>query len=154
MSRTLAREIAFQALFQLDFNGGDVDTRDQYEELAIETCLTEGRKISEDNQNYVRKVVKGTRANLDAIDVIIAAHLKKGWTIGRLMSVDRNLLRLAVFELKFDPSEKRVPIGVVINEAVELAKRYGTDDSSRFINAVLDAVSKATDAWGFSIRLS
>ena len=145
MSRTLAREIAFKALFQLDFNSGEDETRTLYEDLAIDGVLTEGRKISEDNQTYVRNVVKGTRAKLDAIDPIIAAHLKKGWSVARLASFDRNILRLAVFELKFDPSEKRAPVGVVINEAVELAKKYGTDDSSRFINAVLDAVSKAND---------
>ncbi len=146
MSRTLARENAFKALFQLDFNHGDDDTRDLYEELALDAVLNEGRKISPDNQTYVRRVVKGTRNRLVDIDRIIADRLKKGWSIERLASVDRNIIRLAVFEMKFDPSEARVPVGVVINEAVELAKRYGTDDSGRFINGILDAISKVDDA--------
>ena len=144
MSRTLAREIAFKALFQLDFNHGDDNTRDLYEELALDTVLNEGRKISLDNQAYVRVVVKGTRNNLAAIDRLISDHLKKGWTIERLASVDRNILRLAVFELKFDTVNKPVP--VVINEAVELSKKYGTDASSRFVNGILDTISKVTDA--------
>ena len=144
MSRTLAREIAFKALFQLDFNSGDDSTRELYEELAIDSVLNEGRKISVENQAYVRVVVKGTRAHLAAIDQIISEHLKKGWSIERLASVDRNLIRLAVFELKFDPSEHPAPVGVVINEAVELSKKYGTDNSGRFINGILDTISKAT----------
>lgn len=144
MSRTLAREIAFKALFQLDFNHGTDDNRDLYEELALDTVLGEGRKISIENQSYVRVVVKGTRDNLDAIDQIISDHLKKGWTIDRLASVDRNILRLAVFELKFDSVEKPVP--VVINEAVELSKKYGTDASSRFVNGILDTIAKVPDA--------
>ena len=144
MSRTLARESAFKALFQLDFNHGDDDTRDLYEELALETVLDGERKISEDNQNYVRKVVKGTRAHLVDIDNIIAARLKQGWSLARIASVDRNVLRLAVFEMKFDPSDNPVPVGVVINEAVELSKRYGTDDSGRFVNGILNNIAKAT----------
>lgn len=144
MSRTLAREIAFKALFQLDFNHGADDSRDLYEELALDTVLGEGRKISLENQAYVRTVVKGTRDNLDAIDQIISDHLKKGWTIDRLASVDRNILRLAVFELKFDSVEKPVP--VIINEAVEISKKYGTDASSRFVNGILDAIAKKPDA--------
>ena len=139
MSRTLAREIAFKALFQLDFNNGD----DQdYEQLAIDTVLNEGRKISEGNQNYVKNAVKGTRVNLSAIDEIISRHLKKGWTLDRIASADRNILRLAVFEIKFDTSDPPVPLGVAINEAVELAKKYGTDNSGRFVNGILDAISK------------
>ena len=139
MSRTLAREIAFKALFQLDFNNGD----DQdYEQLAIDTVLNEGRKISEGNQNYVKNAVKGTRVNLPAIDEIISRHLKKGWTLDRIASADRNILRLAVFEIKFDTSDPPVPLGVAINEAVELAKKYGTDNSGRFVNGILDAISK------------
>lgn len=144
MSRTLARESAFKALFQLDFNHGDDDTRDLYEELALETVLDGERKISEDNQNYVRKVVKGTRAHLVDIDNIIAARLKQGWSLARIASVDRNVLRLAVFEMKFDTSDNPVPVGVVINEAVELSKRYGTDDSGRFVNGILNNIAKAT----------
>lgn len=139
MSRSIAREIAFQALFQLDFNNGDDQN---YEELAVENAIDIGKKISAGNQEYVRKTVTGTRANLEAIDAIIAAHLKRGWTLERIASADRNILRLAVFEMKFDPSEKPVPVGVVINEAVELAKKYGTDDSARFVNGILDTISK------------
>ena len=146
MSRTLAREFAFKALFQLDFNHGDDDTRDLYEELAIDAVLNEGRKISPDNQTYVRRTVKGARNKIVDIDRIIAAHLKRGWTVARIASVDRNVLRLAVFEMKFDPTEPRVPVGVVINEAVELSKKYGTDDSGRFINGILDTISKIDDA--------
>ena len=74
------------------------------------------------------------------IDEIISTHLKKGWSIGRLATVDRNVLRLAVYEMKF--AEKLIPRGIIINEAVEIAKKYGTDDSGRFINGILAAIAK------------
>ena len=142
MSRTLAREVAFKALFQLDFNHGEEDERELYEQHALDTVFEEGRKLTEGNRNYVQNVVKGTRDNLEAIDEIISRHLKRGWTLERLASADRNILRLAVFEIHFDQSEIKVPLGVAINEAVELAKKYGTDNSGRFVNGILDAISK------------
>ncbi len=139
MSRKLAREAAFKALFQLDFNFEE-DRREECENLAIETMFDDEARLTKKDLAYMEGTVKGTRARLGEIDEIIAAHLKEGWQLSRLMAADRNILRLAVYEMKF--VEPILPKGVVINEAVELAKRYGTDDSGRFVNGILESISK------------
>lgn len=145
MSRTLARETAFKALFQLDFNSGEIDEREIYETLAIGTAIEAAEEsdkkdtLNEQNLKYVGETVKNVRARLVEIDELIKSHLKKNWTLSRLASADRNILRLAVYELKF--AEDALPVGVAINEAVKLAKKYGTDDSGRFVNGVLNAIA-------------
>lgn len=145
MSRTLARETAFRALFQLDFNSGELEQRELYESLAVDSAIDSAEEfnpndsLDEKNLNYVGNTVKNVRANLDSIDQIIKSYLKKNWTLSRLASADRNILRLAVYELRF--AEDKIPVGVAINEAVKLAKKYGTDDSGRFVNGVLDAIA-------------
>ena len=138
-------ETAFRALFQLDFNSGDIDEKDIYEGLAIGTAIDAADEfnpkddLNKENLLYVSKTVKNVRAKLDEIDALIQSYLKKNWTLSRLASADRNILRLAVYELKF--AEDKIPVGVAINEAVKLAKKYGTDDSGRFVNGVLDAIA-------------
>lgn len=145
MSRTLARETAFRALFQLDFNKGEIEEREIYEANAVGTAIEAAEEfdskdnLNEENLKYVGETVKNVRARLEEIDEIIKSHLKKNWTLTRLASADRNILRLAVYELKF--AEDKIPVGVAINEAVKLAKKYGTDDSGRFVNGVLDAIA-------------
>lgn len=145
MSRTFARETAFRALFQLDFNHGEIDEREIYEALAIGAAIDAASEFDEEevltrkNLVYVGEAVKNVMAHLEEIDEIIKAHLKKNWTLSRLASADRNILRLAVYELKF--AEDKVSAGVAINEAVTLAKKYGTDDSGRFVNGVLSAIA-------------
>jgi N utilization substance protein B len=140
MSRTLAREAAFKALFQLDFNF-EVETPEASEDLAIQTMYDDEAKLTmKKDLMFIAELVKGTRAHLADIDGIIKSHLKEGWQMSRLMSADRNILRLAIYEMKF--AEPPLPKNVAINEAVELAKRYGTDDSSRFVNGILEAISK------------
>lgn len=145
MSRTLARETAFRALFQLDFNSGELEQRELYESLAVDSAIDSAEEfnqndsLDEKNLKYVGDTVKNVRANLDSIDQIIKSYLKKNWTLSRLASADRNILRLAVYELRF--AEDKIPVGVAINEAVKLAKKYGTDDSGRFVNGVLDAIA-------------
>ena len=140
MSRKLAREAAFKALFQLDFNFEE-EEREAYENLAIETMFDDEPKLTlKKDLAYIEQTVKGTREHLTEIDETITAHLKTGWQLSRIMATDRNILRLAIYEMKF--VEPPLPKGVVINEAVELAKRYGTDDSSKFVNGILEAISK------------
>ncbi len=145
MSRTLARETAFRALFQLDFNHGEIEEREVYETLAVGTAIEAAEEfnsnddLNNENLRYVGETVSNVRARLEEIDEIIQSHLRKNWTLSRLASADRNILRLAVYELKF--AEDKVPVGVAINEAVKLAKRYGTDDSGRFVNGILDAIA-------------
>ena len=141
MSLTLAREAAFRAIFQLDFcqNVEDED-RETYENLAVQTATEEFPKLSEKNLFLVENNVKGTMSHLEDIDEIIQKNLKKGWTLKRLATADRNILRLAVYEMKF--AEEKLSAGIAINEAVNLAKKYGTDNSGKFVNGILDAVSK------------
>ena len=140
MSRKLAREAAFKALFQLDFNFEE-EEREACENLAIETMFDDEPKLTlKKDLAFIETLVKETRAHLEDIDKIIVAHLKPGWQLSRIMAADRNILRLAICEMRFiDPP---LPKGIAINEAVELAKRYGTDDSGRFVNGILEAISK------------
>ncbi|MBR0283619.1 MAG: transcription antitermination factor NusB [Selenomonadaceae bacterium] len=139
MSRRLAREAVLQALFQLDLNHGDEGEQEKYEALAVDTALQEGEKLSAKERGYVTETVHGTRSRLTEIDALIASYAK-GWKLGRMAAVDRNILRLASYEMKFcDPV---LDPGIVINEAVELAKKYGTDDSGRFVNGILDAMAR------------
>ena len=145
MSRTFARETAFRALFQLDFNHGEIDECEIYEALAIGAAIDaasefdEKEVLTKKNLVYVGEAVKKVMAHLEEIDEIIKSHLKKNWTLSRVASADRNILRLAVYELKF--AEDKDSVGVVINEAVKLAKKYGTDDSGSFVNGVLSAIA-------------
>lgn len=139
MSRKFAREAAFKALFQLDFNFED-DRREYFEDLAIETMFEDNPRLTKKDFAYIEVTVKGTRARLEEIDATITANLKEGWQLSRLMAADRNILRLAIYEMKF--VEPTLNKSIVINEAVELAKKYGTDDSSKFVNGILETISK------------
>ena len=117
-----------QALYQLDVHGSDVlDSLGQF--------ITEA-----DTDGLVRKLAsdwtKGTWENLRLCDDLIVASTIK-WQFARLSPVDKGILRLAVYQLKFCPD---IPPKVVINEAIELAKKYSTDKSPAFVNGVLDAV--------------
>ncbi|MFM8564075.1 MAG: transcription antitermination factor NusB [Acidimicrobiia bacterium] len=88
----------------------------------------------------VAVLVRGVEEHADRIDALIDAHAD-GWTIDRMASLDRNVLRIATFELIGRPD---VPTAVILDEAVELAKRFGTDDSGRFVNGVMSAIARAT----------
>ena len=140
MSRRQAREAALQALFQLDLNHGEEGQQEQYETLAIDTVLGEAEKMSAHDREFVNTLVHGPRAHLAEIDSLIAAS-SKDWKIERMATVDRNITRLAAFEIRF--SEEKLTPNIAINEAVELAKKYGTDDSSRYVNCILGAMMKA-----------
>ena len=140
MSRRQAREAALQALFQLDLNHGEEGQQEQYETLAIDMVLGEAEKMSAHDREFVNTLVHGTRAHLAEIDSLIAAS-SKDWKIERMATVDRNITRLAAFEIRF--SEEKLTPNIAINEAVELAKKYGTDDSSRYVNGILGAMMKA-----------
>ncbi len=142
MSRRQAREVALQALFQLDFNRPELEEqREAYETLAIDTALSEaeGGDLTKKDRRYIETVVTGTRQNLEKIDEMIAGQAK-GWTLDRMAAVDRNLARLAVFEMCF--AEEKLAPGIAINEAIELAKKFGTDESGRYVNGILNALVK------------
>lgn len=141
MSLKLAREAAFKALFQLDFTDNIPDDEiKSYEDLAIKNAVEDIEDLSENHFNMLEEKVRGTRKFIPEIDEIIKNNLKKGWTIKRLATADRNILRLAVYEMKF--ADEKSPPAVAIDEAVRFAKKYGTDSSGKFINGILEAISK------------
>lgn len=143
MSRRQARELALQALFQLDFNQSENTEPEGQQEarLAVIDAAAaemEGHLGSRDRQ-FVEELVNGTMDSLQEIDGLITSA-SKDWKLSRMAGVDRNITRMAVYELKF--REEKVTPNIVINEAVELAKKYGTDDSGRFVNGILGAVMR------------
>lgn len=127
MKRRTAREKALQALFQIDVSNTEPSS-------AIEHVLEGAAK-----DEYLTNLVYGVVKHQTEIDGIIKANLEK-WSIDRLATVDRNLLRIAVYELKF--SDGKVPENVVLDEAIEIAKRFGDDHSSKFVNGVLSKVKE------------
>ncbi|MEH7095151.1 transcription antitermination factor NusB [Neobacillus vireti] len=126
MKRRTAREKALQALFQIDVS-------DTEPSLAIEHVL-EG----ETSDDYLNQLVLGVVEQKEEIDALISENLEK-WSLDRLATVDRNLLRMAAFELKFSQD---IPDNVILDEAIEIAKIYGDDQSSKFINGVLSKVKE------------
>lgn len=128
MIRRIARELVLQSLFQIDF--AQVDC-----EAALNAAVEErSDKSAEKAKEYAQDVLNDVLANSEAIDARISEYAID-WTLERMPAVDRNILRVAVYEMFF-AAEKLVP-NVAINEAVEIAKIYGTDDTPRFINGVL-----------------
>lgn len=125
MIRRIARELVLQSLFQIDF--AQVDC-----EAALNAAVEE--RSDKSAEKYAQDVLNGVLANSEAIDARISEYAID-WTLERMPAVDRNILRVAVYEMFF-AAEKLVP-NVAINEAVEIAKIYGTDDTPRFINGVL-----------------
>ena len=135
MSRRHAREAALLTLFQLEF-GADDSSAENASDLAIDEI--EG--IKEKDLPYAHALVQGTRAHLAEIDAEIA-RLAKEWKLHRMAAVDRNLIRMAYYEMCYQ--EERIDPPIAINEAVELAKKYGSDDASRYVNGILAAMQKS-----------
>ena len=130
-SRTKAREYALQMLYQLDIR--------QASSGEIVEEFWRGHEPPEDVKAFANQLVAGTVEHLATIDPLIASHADN-WELKRMAVIDRNILRLGVFELLH---EEDVPPKVCINEAIELAKRFGDTESSKFINGILDTVHKS-----------
>lgn len=127
MTRRELREQVFLMLFRVEFH----DASEMKEQVALyEEQLEE---CSEKDRTYILDKYKNIVDKLEEIDAAIG-EASKGWKVSRMAKVDLALIRLAVFEMKY---EEDVPVKVAINEAVELAKQYGTDDSPAFVNGVL-----------------
>lgn len=128
MNRTEQREQIFMLLFRVEFNRKS-DMEEQCT-LFFEEAETE---ISKKDQNYIRSKYEKIAERLPEIDRLIN-ETAKGWDTQRMGKVELAIIRLAVYEIKFDES---VPTGVAINEAVELAKKFGQDSSAGFVNGIL-----------------
>ncbi|MBN2076823.1 MAG: transcription antitermination factor NusB [Dehalococcoidales bacterium] len=127
--RRKARTLALQALYEIDISGHKADD-------VTERVLDEA-DLAEENKTFVRDIVFGVIANKEKLDQSIREYAP-AWPIEQLPVIDRNILRLAIFEILID---NRVPVKVAINEAVELAKTFGADRSSKFVNGVLGSIS-------------
>lgn len=137
MKRRIAREIIVQSLYQMEMN--DVESAEAVEMLieeASEENETE-RVITDEIQlkHYVVEHVNGVWEHKVAIDDMLE-HYLKGWQMSRLSRVDRQILRLAAYEMVF-ANDNDVPAKVAVNEAIDLAKHFGTEDSGKFVNGVL-----------------
>jgi N utilization substance protein B len=128
-TRRKARVIALQVLYEVDLtNHGAQETIDRFmaeQSLPEENCL------------FVRNLVDGIISNIDELDNYIRGFAT-AWPVEQLALIDRNILRLAIYEILI---EHTVPLKVAINEAIELAKKFGGDNSARFVNGVLSSVS-------------
>jgi transcription antitermination factor NusB len=126
--RTRARELALQFLYQLDLRGPDF--------LAEEKAFLKGEESDKAAREFATHLIQGTAEHLDEINEIIRA-VAQNWQIARMAVIDRNVLRLAAYELLYCED---IPPKVAINEAIELGKRYSTANSGAFINGILDKV--------------
>ena len=136
-ARSRAREIALQLLFQYEWNS-DYNIEQVLQEYV--NGLLAGKP--EDNDytlDFARRCINGVLEHKSEIDTILARHARK-WSVDRMAKVDRNILRLGIYEIVFASD---IPGRVAVNEAVELAKRFGTDESGAFVNGILDSVLKA-----------
>jgi len=128
-TRRKARKLALQALYEVDSAGHEP------EEVVNHLLAEEG--LPEESASFVRELVSGVIQNSEKIDKNIQSFAP-AWPIEQIPMVDRNILRLAIFEILID---NKVPVKVAINEAVEIAKAFGSDNSSKFVNGVLGSVS-------------
>ena len=118
MDRSGARELAFKLLYSLE--------------------IQKPENIEEQTKTYMEDVVNGIEKNKEQIDKLIEKNLKSDWKIERISKMDLSILRLAIYEINY----KELPYKVAINEAVELAKKYGEDTSKKFVNGVLASIVK------------
>ena len=135
MKRSELREVLFKLLFRAEFN--EVSEMPEQMQLYF-TTDADDLKIKDDDKEYIIKREEDILSKLSEIDNEISDKAT-GWTIDRMGKVDLAIIRLAVYEIMFDDE---IPLGVSINEAVELAKKYGRDESGSFVNGVLAKFGK------------
>lgn len=131
--RRQSRECAAQILYQIDVGGFPL-------EEAVHT-FWEVHQVAPEIRDFAEALVRGTYAEFENIDVILAEH-SAHWRLPRMAAVDRNILRMAAYELLHCAD---IPIRVTLNEAIEIGKKYGTEESGAFINGILDQVAKDVD---------
>lgn len=137
LSRRSAREAAFKALFQIDIGKSTTEQALRYN--------LQGLKLTESEARFTREIVEGTHRQQPELDRLIQKYLVH-WELQRLCAVDRNLLRLALFEILHRPD---IPDAVAINESLELAKKYGSsEDAVAFVNGLLDRVAAEESSCG------
>ena len=144
MSRTKAREIALHLIFEMGFQQFEEENLEERLDESImasisgEIALCAG-KLSDEQTQYIRTVVKGVATHQDELDRTIETY-SKGWKLSRLSRMAKAVMRLALYEMRY---VEDVPVGVAINEAVELAKTYDTEETASFINGLLGTAARA-----------
>jgi N utilization substance protein B len=123
--RREARELAMKILYQVEVGQRPLD---EVLEITLEAV-----PVPEEERGYLEGVVRGVLEHREELDRIIAG-LASGWKLERIANVDRNVLRLALYEIEHRPE---IPTSVSVNEAVEVAKKYSTEDSGKFVNGIL-----------------
>lgn len=130
MSRTAIREQAFKLIYSLEIQKqGKLDEQ-------INLYIESNGITDKDAQEYIKDAILGIEENKEEIIKKIETNLKAGWKLDRISKIDLSILKLAIYEIKY----KEIPFKVVINEAVELAKKYGEDSSKNFINGILASI--------------
>lgn len=129
-ARRKARELALQMLFQHDLSGNPPD--------AIIATFEELQKSKANTRDFATKIFRGTVENIASIDEMIQDQAEN-WRLTRMAAVDRNIIRMSIYEFLH---ENDTPKLVIIDEAIEIAKKYGTQKSSQFINGILDGILK------------
>lgn len=136
MSRRRVREHIFTLLFQKEFAKPDE------EQERIDLYFEQHSNIKEEDKIYILDELQGISAHLEKIDQLIS-HYSKGWKIERMSKVDLTILRVAVFEMYYRDD---IPKSVAINEAIELAKKFSSDEAPAFINGILGKISSSAEA--------
>ncbi len=126
--RRRSRELALQFLYQLDISKIDIDD--------VINLFWEHFDCVDKIREFSNVIINGVSSNKDEIDKMIVLYARN-WDIDRMASIDRNILRIAVYEMMY---LEDIPVNVIINEAVELAKKYSTSESGKFVNGILDKV--------------
>lgn len=129
--RHRARAAALQALFELD--------QTNHPQLQVAERISESELFNEEGSTFFKRLVEGAWTRRDELDALIE-RLAPSWPLHQMPGIEKAVLRIALFEILFDTATDKAPVKAVINEAVELAKHYGSDSSSRFVNGVLSTV--------------
>ena len=142
--KRIGRELAMQFLFQYNLNQEEFDPEDMnrfFDQMDKSEVFDDSRELRR-GKKYTLKLVAGIIENIDLIDDKINEFLSKEWDWSRIAPVDKGILRVATYEMLF---EEGVPPIVAINEAVELAKKFGSEQSKRFINGLLNNLKDTLD---------
>ena len=135
MARRKGRILAFQALYSWDLGNVDINNILDFSWVEQETL----DKMGEESLSFTRLLVSGTIEHIEEIDSVIKAHLTN-WDFDRLNKVDLAILRISIYPLLY---QKDLHSSIVIDEAIDISKQFGSDDSFKFINAILDSVRKS-----------
>ena len=131
MKRTETRELAFRLIYSMEIQKG-------MDEEQVELFLEENEIEEKAEIKYINQTFNGIKENNEEIAELISNNLKEKWTMDRISKIDLSILKVAIYELVFS----KLPYKVVINEAVELAKKYGDDSSKSFVNGILASIVK------------